>query len=131
MDSAEKLQKRLDQVFQNGALFTQELSSGSVTTIASRAWALREHENGVLVAIIFATNLRRWIHLVTEVQINGGFLTLRALNTGLVNLHPLNPNFVRPDILEKAKNESRTKEQIEANLDAFLEGNPHIVVERL
>lgn len=130
MSSASQLQKRLDSVFQNGAVFTQTLDPGSVTFIASRGWALREHGDSVLVAIVFATIPRRWIHLVSKAQDEANGLDLFTPRGRRVSLRPLNTKFVRSDILHKIKSDLRTAEDLDAEIEAFLEVNPHISLDR-
>lgn len=130
MYSADQLQKRLDMVFQNGALFTYEITPGSVTLVASRGWALREYGDSVLVGIIFATIPRRWLHRITKVIDSGDGLRLVTSRGRAADLWPLNTQFVKPQILDRIKNETRTSEGLEAELDAFLEANPHIGLEK-
>jgi hypothetical protein len=126
MDSVNQLQKKLDAVFENGAVFTYRMSMGASTTlIASKAWALREHGDTVLVGIVFAMVPRHWIHRVSEVRNDGGWLSLLLPNGKSVTLWPLNTEFVASNILERVKNDNRTKEELLEEVDAFLEANPH------
>lgn len=126
MDSVKQLQKKLDAVLQNGAVFTYKMSAGaSATLIASKAWALRQHEDTVLVGIVFATVPRRWIHRISEIKPEKSGLVLTLANGKSVNLQPVNTQFVHPSILEKIQNDDRIKEELDEEVDAFLEANPH------
>ena len=126
MDNIKQLQKKLDKVFQNGALFTYEIVPGSVTLIASKAWALRQHEDSILIGIVFASNPRRWLHRITDVKEDGSGLLLTTSQGRIVGLRPLNTQFVKPEILERIKSDDRIPEEIDEELDAFLEANPHM-----
>lgn len=126
MDNAQQLQKKLEKVFEQGALFTYELNPGSATEVASRAWAFRDFEDTVLVAIVFASNLRRWIHRIVDVKEDGSGLTLTTTRHRKVMLRPLNTKYAHPKVLERIKNEDRILEDIEQELEAFLEANPHM-----
>ena len=126
MDSIKQLQKKLDKVFENGALFNYKMSAGSsMTIVASRAWALREHEDTVLIGVLFATTPRQWLHRVSEVKVSGEALLLTLANGKSVDLRPLNTKFAHPEILENIKNDDRIKEELQEEVDAFLEANPH------
>lgn len=128
MDSVEQLQNKLNKVFENGAVFTYRMSgsaSGSVTLIASKAWALSQQEDTVLVGIIFATVPRQWIHRISEVKPDGDGLLLTLPNGKTVTLRPLNTKFVHPDILARIQNDNRVKEELDEEVEDHLEANPH------
>lgn len=126
MNKAEKFQLKLDKLFGSGAWFTYDLNPGSVTMVASRVWALREYENTILVAIIFAGTPRRWIHRIVAIDSDSkSALWMKTADGRKVVLRPLNPNSVKPEIYAKVLNEDRTIEDIDQELDAFLEANPH------
>jgi hypothetical protein len=126
MDSVKQLQKKLDSVFQNGAVFTYRMSNnGSVTIVASRAWALREHGDTVLVGVVFATTPRRWIHRISEVKKDGEGFILTLPDGKSVRLQSLNTKFAHPEILETIKTDDRIKEELDEEVDRFLEANPH------
>ena len=125
MDSVKQLQKKLDAVFTNGAIFTYDMKPARATLIASKGWALREHEDTVLVGIVFATIQRRWVHRVSEVKKEGDGLALILANGKSVSLRPLNTQFVHPDILAAIQNDNRIKEELDEEVDGYLEANPH------
>jgi hypothetical protein len=126
MDSVKQLQKKLDSVFQNGALFTYRMSGGaSATQVASRAWALREHNDTVLIGVIFPTISRHWLHRISDVKKDGEGFLLTLANGKSARILPLNTKFADPTLLEKIENEDRIKEELLEEVDSFLEANPH------
>jgi hypothetical protein len=120
MNKVEKFQQVLDKVTANGG----RLTYGYDVSLVSKAFALVEMGEGVIVRILSADSSREWTHLVADFKrVGEGIVLVLATPTKPAILYPLG-DFASDEVKKEIAEDSRTREEALTDFEEYLEANP-------